>query len=398
MKKLFAITGFVLIFTIGSIGVFAQSCGTKDECQNLINQYSQKLSSIRDQKNTLSSQINLMDTQINLTTVKIQDTQYTIKKTGEEIESLSGKIDNLNTSLDYLSKVFLKKVSDGYKRREAPIVDIFIDSENATELTNRLKYMQVAQDSDRKIAFKVEQAKANYEDQKNLREVKKAQLDELTKVLAQQQISLEQQKSQKERLLAQTGNDEATYQRLLSQAQDQLNGFGRFVSSQGGAGLLSNQTVCDDWGCYYSQRDSQWGGNSLNGTGYTLADSGCLITSVAMIYTHYGHRNVNPQTINSNPNNFASYYPAYLLFSVVADGVSSSRVTAAIDGELSSGTPVIVGISYDGGPSPDHFLVLISGSGGNYTMNDPFTANGHAIPFSSRYSTGSIRTVQKVVM
>jgi hypothetical protein len=161
---------------------------------------------------------------------------------------------------------------------------------------------------------------------------------------------------------------------------------------------LSNQTVCDDWGCYYNQRDSQWGGIPLNNTGYTLSGEGCLVTSMAMVYTHFGHRNVTPQSINSNSNNFASYYPAFLKKTITADGTTSSRVNSDIDSELSAGRPVIVGISYDGGPYPDHFLVLISGSNGNYRMNDPFTPNGHNIPFSDHYSVGSIREIDRIII
>ena len=159
---------------------------------------------------------------------------------------------------------------------------------------------------------------------------------------------------------------------------------------------MSNQTVCNDWGCYYNQRDTQWGATSLNNTGYTLASDGCLITSMAMVYTHFGHRNVTPLSINSNPLNFASYYPAYLNRVIVADGTQSTRISSAIDSELSAGRPVIVGISYDGGPLPDHFLVLVSGSNGSYKMNDPYTPNGANIPFTDHYSVGSIREIDRI--
>ena len=166
--------------------------------------------------------------------------------------------------------------------------------------------------------------------------------------------------------------------------------------SQGGATPLSNQTVCDDWGCYYNQRDTQWGSIGLGGSQYTIASDGCLVTSMAMVYTHYGHRSVNPITINANPSNFASYNRAYLLKTITADGATSTRASSIIDGELSAGRPVVVGISYDGGPIADHFVVLLSGSGGNYMMNDPFTPNGHNIAFTSKYSVGSIVEVDKV--
>jgi hypothetical protein len=130
---------------------------------------------------------------------------------------------------------------------------------------------------------------------------------------------------------------------------------------------------------------------------YSLASDGCLVTSMAMVYTHMGRRNVTPATINSDANNFASYERAWLLKTITADGMTTSRVGSDIDSELSSGRPVIVGISYDGGPSADHFVVFVSGSNGDYYMNDPFTPNGKNISFRERYPNVRIVEYEKVV-
>ena len=77
--------------------------------------------------------------------------------------------------------------------------------------------------------------------------------------LETQNQQLAQQKQAKDTLLAETQGQEAIYQQLLAAAKAQLAGFSSFASNQGGATILSNQTVCDDWGCYYNQRDGQWG-------------------------------------------------------------------------------------------------------------------------------------------
>ena len=91
-----------------------------------------------------------------------------------------------------------------------------------------------------------------------------------------------------------------------------------------------------------------------NGTKYSLASDGCLVTAMAMVLTHYGYRDVTtPVTINSNPNNFASYYPAYLLMTINVDGASATRITAAIDAILATGNPVIAGLHAYGGT---HFV------------------------------------------
>ncbi len=179
----------------------------------------------------------------------------------------------------------------------------------------------------------------------------------------------------------------------MRQAQAQLAGFSNFTANFGGSSLLSGQTSCDDWGCYYNQRDTQWGGMALNGTQYTIASDGCLVTSMAMIFTHYGHRGVTPVSINSNSSNFASYYPAYLLYTVHADGATASRIGAALDSTLSSGDPVVVGIHAYGGT---HFVVIKGGSNGNYLMRDPYIPNGKDINFTDHYSVGSIYEIDRV--
>ena len=63
-----------------------------------------------------------------------------------------------------------------------------------------------------------------------------------------------------------------------------------------------------------------------------------------------------------------------------------------IDGELQAGRPVIVGL-YSG---PGHFIVLKSGSNGNYIMNDPFLENGSDVSFNSKYNVSNITEVDKI--
>lgn len=219
MKRILTTLIFALLLVIsGGIFSYVQACNSEEDCKKLISEYEQKLVGIRDQKNTLASQIEFADTQIYLTTLRIQDTERKITQTADEIENLKGRIVTLNSSLDYISKLLLEKIIEGYKRREAPLLAIFIDPDNASTMINRLKYAKVAEESDRKLAFQVQQAKLNFEQQKNLRENKQAQLNELEKQLENQRAALNNQKIEKQELLRITQNDEVLYQRLLAQA------------------------------------------------------------------------------------------------------------------------------------------------------------------------------------
>jgi len=366
------------------------------DLNNKIKDLESKVQSLQSQEKSLSSQISVMDNQIKLTEYRIEAAKSQIETLTDDIGSATDKISHLDSSLTTITKTLLGRISASYQMGAVQPLQLLLSSQSFTDFIDKTNYIHIIQEHDRKLMYNTLQAKNDYANQKDIFEQKKQKVLALQTQLVSYTDQLDQEKSNKQRLLSETQGSEANYARLLAQAKAQLAGFSRFTQSMGGASLLGSQTVCDDWGCYYNQRDSQWGASSLNGTEYTLASDGCLVTSMAMVYTHFGYKSVTPQTINGNSNNFASYYPAFLKKTIVADGTTASRVAASIDSELSAGRPVIVGISYDSGPLADHFLVLISGSGGNYQMNDPYTPNGHNIPFSSLYSVGSIREIERI--
>lgn len=373
-----------------------QNSSQVQDLQNRINELQSKVSDLQGQEKTLSSQIAVMDSQIKLTELQIQSTEQQIANLTLDIDTTTKKITKVESSLDGLTKVLLNRIVATYEIGSENQFQVLASSNNISDFVKRANYLRIAQAHDKKLIYDTVQAKNDYSNQKEIFQDKKKKTESLQADLESYSTQLEAEKKSKDALLAQTQGSEANYQSLLAQAKAQLAGFSNFTQSQGGASLLGSQTVCDDWGCYYNQRDSQWGGNSLNGTSYSLASDGCLVTSMAMMYTHYGHRGVTPQTINSNPSNFAAYYPAFLNKTIYADGASSSRASADIDSTLSSGNPIVVGISYDGGPSADHFVVFVSGSGGNYVMKDPFTPNGNNIDFRGRYPNVRIVETDRV--
>lgn len=374
--------------------VNSQVCTTEEECRQKQKEYEQKLAEIRQQKNTLSAQIQYMDTQIYLTTVKIQETEYKIKKTTEEIENLTGKITSLDTSLNYLTITFVKKIVEGYKRRTINFFDIFLDSKNASIFTNRLKYFKIAQDNDRRLAFKLQQAKINFEEQKQLREEKIVQLDRLKNTLEQQKQELAYQKSAKQKLLADTLNDENVYQELLARAQRQLAAFKSFVQTSGATSpITANGFGLGSDGNYFSQRDARWAYKTIGYSQENILNVGCLITSVAMSLKKKGV-DTNPLIIASNPDYFEANtaFMKYRWKISWPNGLKGYQIsTSQVDEELNQGNYVIVGINYgpcrydeNGNPVSDHFVVLTKKEGGDYKMHDPLW--GPDLNFYSKYN------------
>jgi peptidoglycan hydrolase CwlO-like protein len=360
-----------------------------------IAQYQQEIQQAGANKKTLQAAINALDlqksqvqAQVALTETQISTTQLQIQQLGGEITSAQQTIDSDQGELGEYLRILQK--SDNQ-----PLLMQMLSSGNITDVWSDVNATLEVQGAVQNQMEALQTEESNLNDSKTASQQKQVTLTSQQQSLTSQQQSLVATTQSKTQLLAETNSQEATYQKLLTAAEAQLQSFSAFTENAGGSKLLGNQTVCDSWGCYYSQRDTAWGNDKLNGTQYTLAADGCLITSMAMVLTHYGYKDVTPVTINSNPANFAAYYPAYLLYTINVDGVSATRKTATIDATLATGNPVIVGLNAYGGT---HYVVLVSGSKGNYIMRDPYVANGNDISFAANYSMKDIFGISKVTI
>ncbi len=345
-----------------------------------ISQYEQQIQKLKSEASTLSNQIAQYDAQIRLAALKINQTE-------EKINLLGGRIGQLQTSLESLSKAFSSRVSYSYKmsRLHEPFLMLLTSKDLTTAFTS-YEYLQRIQESDRNLLVRLQDAQVTYEEQKKDQVVLQKQLQDQKNVLGSQKVA-------KNVLLQQSRNDEKYYQRLLADARRQLDALKRFVVSQGGATILSNQTKCNSWGCYYNQRDSLWGNIGLGGSNYSTAEYGCLVNSVSMVASHYG-KNIKPIDIAIDSTAFVPR-TGFLLHSFSVNGVSVSITSASkdkLDGELAAGRPVIAGL-YSG---PDHFIVILRKEGDSYIMHDPFMENGAERPLTDKYSVSNISTLRLV--
>lgn len=218
------------------------STSNTSDLESKIQEYEKKLEEVRAQKNTLSAQIDYMDTQMYLTQLRMDDTEQKIQAAEKEIDVLGVRITNLDSSLDKLSQLLLERIVAGYKNRDVTLVDLLLDSNNTSKLVNRLKYYQLARERNQKSLLQVQEAKSNFEEQKDLREKKVEQLDELQDTLQQQKVALDQQKDQKKKLLSDTQNSESVYQNLLQQAKAEYAAIQQITSGGGSETELRNVT------------------------------------------------------------------------------------------------------------------------------------------------------------
>lgn len=390
------------IFLLSALGIFlgaasfikAQSCSNESECQNLIQQYTAKLQELGTQANTLSNQIAQFNVQIALTTAKIDQTQ-------EQIKMLGGRIDQLETSLGSLTSAFSERAVETYKmsRSNEPAY-LLLNAKNLNDVISSFHYLAKIQEADRNLMIRLQKAQNTYKGQK-------VEQEDLAAKLADQKALLNSQKIAKANLLAVTKNDEVKYQTLLSQARNALASLSGYAESVG-ISLIPHQELSDGWGKYLNQRDSLWGNVVMNNSydctdlkgnkvPCTIARVGCLITSYAMVVSHFGG-SISPADVAVNPSSFYSTTAYFNNPGPSANGHSATRLdNPSLDqlrNALSSGGVVVAGLSMNGGPYPnhysDHWVVLRSVDGDSFRINDPEYPGAMNVSLKDHYSGWTI--------
>lgn len=349
-----------------------------------------KLSLLQGQSKSLSSQITIMDSQINLTQARIEANKRDILDLTLDIDTATKKISTLQDALKKIVDRLLRRIVVTYQAGRVHPLEILLSSRDATDLLARLNYLKIAQRRDTTLSHDVQQAKNDYANQKEIFEAKKKKVENLKKQLEAYTAQLNQEKNNKQDLLNQTKGSEATYQSLLAQAQAQLAALSSFATSQiGGVQIIPHAELSDSWGKYYNQRDANWGNNLIGTSGERIWAVGCLLTSYAMVSSHFGS-NIAPPEVAGNSSNFWFSTALFLKPGPSANGHAASAVyNPSFDylrGELNNGRAVIAGLSYDGGPIADHWLVLISPDGDSFKVNDPLYEGAMNVSLNDHYS------------
>jgi peptidoglycan hydrolase CwlO-like protein len=387
----------VLLLGVFRIPVVAQDATSSDDQYNKklqeIEQLKAKLTEVQGQVQTLSSALSYINNKKALIQKQIEATQFQIEVLERDIDSLSGKITTLEKSLNNLTTAFLHNVTMTYEHRDIDDVSVLLSSKGFSDMINRYAYLSVTQKYRQDILTKTTQAKMDYDNEKNLKEKKQKTIESLKSQYVKQQQDLVVQEQAKKLLLSQTKDSEANYQRLLTQANAELNALRGFSASKTG-GMLPPQNSPDGW--YFSQRDQRWGGMCIaNSCGTrnqgTIYEVGCLIADIAMVKKKYGE-DVTPITIASNPSYFFST-TAYMLQPWAAPGgyryERSGYDQGKLDNELKEGRPVIAHLQVN--TRDGHFIVIKSGSGGQYVMHDPW--EGYDKKFSDFYRISQITSM-----
>lgn len=183
-----------------------------------IEELQKKISELQSKENSLSKQISIVNSNIDLTTLRIDGIRVAIDKLSREIDELVNEIERLEHMLTRRSELLLVRIPESYKRGSVQQFGQLLFSKNFSDFLTRIKYLQLVEAKDAELMFTLKATQNNFSDRKSLREEKRQKQETLERQLQQEINALDLQKKEKQYLLDQTKNDEATYQKLLAQA------------------------------------------------------------------------------------------------------------------------------------------------------------------------------------
>ncbi|MFA6462604.1 MAG: hypothetical protein WCT51_00955 [Candidatus Shapirobacteria bacterium] len=367
----------------------------REDLENKITEYTQKLSELGTAKNTLANQIKILSSQYELTLLRITQTENSIKNLEKEINGLTVEIDGLNTKLNKLSSLYVLQIIENYKLQKKVPPFAFLFSSDLNNFLEQYKYVANVQKASQTSLINMETVRSNYDAQKTAKTQKQQEMETLQKTLATQKTTLDNQKAAKDKLLESTKNDEKKYQSLLAAAQSQLAALRSFSSSAGGSSCLSASPGDGNDHNFYSQRDPRWCKQFIGNSSDTIGSVGCYINSIAMTYKKLGF-DISPSAYAANSSNFWSN-TAYMLTPSPPLGYTFKQVSynaSTVDNELKAGRYVIAQMRMNTIVGM-HFIVIISGSNGNYKIHDPWFGADQNLP-SNLYSLSSIISLRLI--
>lgn len=238
MKWLIALLFSSFIF-LSPLTTYAIECGDPIPVgdSGLLQEYEDKckakIESLQQEQGTLNAAISTINSKINLAQGQIAQTEAQINALKEEIGVLSTLLTDLNFSLDDLSTSYIARVRESYKQRTISPIHLFFSSKSFSEFLEKARYLNVVKTRDHLILMELEKARADYDNQKQLKEEKQAEVEKLMAGLEAQKRALGGQKQQKQDLLVITQNSEKKFQALLNSARSELEAIQGIIAGKG---------------------------------------------------------------------------------------------------------------------------------------------------------------------
>lgn len=186
-----------------------------------INTFQGQIASTQKQANSLKNDIFIFDTQIKSTELQIQAKETQIIDANLQIAELQKQIERRLGEIAENHKLLTQLLGELNQLDGNSFLQVTFGNSQFSDFLDRLEYTSNVQDKVYTILQNIKAVKSQLETQQAGLRVELKKMEELKEQLQISKDSLSGQRTQKERLLAQTKGVERNYQKLLSVSKDE---------------------------------------------------------------------------------------------------------------------------------------------------------------------------------
>lgn len=338
----------------------------------------QATSDVNAQQNVVNdaqAQTNQAQSNVVSATTAVKDATATVEQaTPEVVTKAQAEVTEATTAVKNAETNLITAQSDVTKVQEAVANQTQVVAENQTSVDQAQSDVTKAQEAVDSAKQSIDTTKANA----NLAEAEKLVAEKTTNV-ATAETSLSEAKQVDAKLAEEIIQAQATVTQkelAVKDTQDLLNQVASEMSKEQVTTSLQNQS-------YYNQRDGAWAGYYGNNT---FASTGCVPTSLAMVFTELARRGVTPTEVANYLYNNTNYYNKYFSGTSANGIVSATRAFGFVPTHLDSQNAIaealqaghyVVGAVQNNkfspwGPQYSHEVVMRGYSNGNTYVYDPY--------------------------
>ncbi len=193
-----------------------------EEIQKQIDAYQQQIEESSSREQTLAGEIAQLNAQINKVQLEIKSLDIAIGQTGLEIQDTQTGIQNATDQLQLQKEVLAKYMRILYELDKENLTRVLLSNAKLSDFFNNLKNLGDIQDNLQATIVSIKDLKANLEQNESDLEDKKTELGQLKGLQQVEKSNLNSTTGEKNAILKETKGQEAKFQQLVKQSQQDI--------------------------------------------------------------------------------------------------------------------------------------------------------------------------------
>jgi len=193
-----------------------------EEIQRQIEQYQTQIEGTRTKSRTLENEISKLNAQISSLTLEIRSLELSIRQTNSEISDTEGKIAIATDKLNAHRQALGQYIKIAHQNDQKTLTEIILKHSSLSNFFNELNNLQDTQDKLKATIVNIKDLRVDLEVHQENLEDKRLELQKMKTLEELEKKSLDQNKSQQNKLLKETKGQEAKFQELIKVSQKNI--------------------------------------------------------------------------------------------------------------------------------------------------------------------------------